>query len=608
MSRFVDRLESRRLLSQSFVHYNHGHGGTIKIRGTNGNDTLDIAIDAGDSTKLNVTLNGVTQQFDVASVKVIDAKTQSGSDTLTIADNVLINAKLDGGKGDDNIKGGGGNDHIKGGGGVNTLAGGPGSDRFDGTDLDTMTDFNAAQGDVQKIKKFKPATLEIVGSDAPDTVLVTIAAGDPTKIDVTLNGVLTQYDLANYKKIEIKLLGEADNATVDPSVLLPVKFKMGDGDDTAQGGSGDDEFDGGAGADQFTGGLGADRFKIDLTDLITDFNAAEGDTQGAGSVDNSVDDSIDDSIDQDAIEFTGGDGPDIVRITLNPFDATLLDVSINGVTTSHLLANVKKIELKGGGGNDTLIVDPSVNIPAELEGGEGEDELGGGGGNDKIDGGNGIDQMTGGAGADHFINDATDDITDFNPGQGDTRDVAPVGGGGIPAPTGEEIIANGTSGDDTIYLIVDPGDSTRLQLIINDVSTFYTTANVTKIELNGGDGDDTIQMGLTITLPAKITGGAGADFLAGGGGNDTIDPGADKDQMYGNGGADAFINVEPGDTITDFNAGEGDTQTAALGFVVNSVLPSSPPIVTFAPVAMEVARTASAIQDPNDDSVRRVHG
>jgi Ca2+-binding RTX toxin-like protein len=56
----------------------------------------------------------------------------------------------------------------------------------------------------------------------------------------------------------------------------------GAGNDTLSGGAGNDLLIGGAGADQLTGGTGADTFKLDhlelnIKDLITDYNKAEGD-------------------------------------------------------------------------------------------------------------------------------------------------------------------------------------------------------------------------------------------------------------------------------------------------------------------------------------------
>lgn len=67
-----------------------------------------------------------------------------------------------------------------------------------------------------------------------------------------------------------KLNGEAGNDTLYGGV----------GNDILDGGSGNDILNGGAGKDTLTGGIGADTFvldQIDIADVITDYNKAEGD-------------------------------------------------------------------------------------------------------------------------------------------------------------------------------------------------------------------------------------------------------------------------------------------------------------------------------------------
>src|SRR5206468_3234566 len=116
------------------------------------------------------------------------------------------------------------------------------------------------------VKVLKLAELEIVGTNAADIVSLALNGAN---IDVTVNGVTTSYLLANYNRIEIKLLDGADTATVDPLILLPVEFEGGAGDDSLSGGGGNDKFEGGAGIDTYTGNAGADRFETDGTDIIT---------------------------------------------------------------------------------------------------------------------------------------------------------------------------------------------------------------------------------------------------------------------------------------------------------------------------------------------------
>jgi Ca2+-binding RTX toxin-like protein len=76
--------------------------------------------------------------------------------------------------------------------------------------------------------------------------------------------------------------------------------------------------------------------------------------------------------------------------------------------------------IDGGNGNDTLRGGDGNDL---LLGGGGNDTLEGGNDNDTLDGGSGNDTLTGGPGADAFIGGSgTDTATDFNAGQGDTKD------------------------------------------------------------------------------------------------------------------------------------------------------------------------------------------
>ena len=78
--------------------------------------------------------------------------------------------------------------------------------------------------------------------------------------------------------------------------------------------------------------------------------------------------------------------------------------------------------LDGGNGNDTLRGRDGNDL---ILGGGGNDTLEGGNDNDTLDGGTGNDTLTGGLGADSFSGGSgTDTATDFNLGQGDTKDAS----------------------------------------------------------------------------------------------------------------------------------------------------------------------------------------
>jgi Ca2+-binding RTX toxin-like protein len=117
------------------------------------------------------------------------------------------------------------------------------------------------------------------------------------------------------------------------------------------------------------------------------------------------------------LRVIGTDGNDTIVVSLHPGDATQLDVSLNGATSSFAVGAVRRIRIDGRDGNDNIRIDESngkISIPARLSGGKGDDTLVGGSANDRIDGddGNdtldgrdGNDQVRGDRGNDHFADD-----------------------------------------------------------------------------------------------------------------------------------------------------------------------------------------------------------
>ena len=73
------------------------------------------------------------------------------------------------------------------------------------------------------------------------------------------------------------------------------------------------------------------------------------------------------------------------------------DLVVDNDTTVKLrktFTGVNAIRFDGGGGNDSLIVDPSVSLPVTLIGGAGNDTLTGGSGPNTFAGGSGNDLIT----------------------------------------------------------------------------------------------------------------------------------------------------------------------------------------------------------------------
>jgi uncharacterized protein YkwD len=74
-------------------------------------------------------------------------------------------------------------------------------------------------------------------------------------------------------------------------------------------------------------------------------------------------------------------------------------------------------------------------------------------------------------------------------------------------------------------------------------------ANIAKVVVDAGFGNDTVNISAAITKPAFLYGGYGNDALYGGNGNDQIYGGAGNDALVGRGGNDALFGGSGSDTL-----------------------------------------------------------
>ncbi|MDO9378485.1 MAG: calcium-binding protein, partial [Nocardioidaceae bacterium] len=241
------------------------------------------------------------------------------------------------------------------------------------------------------------------------------------------------------------------------------------GDDVIYGDAGADVIDGGAGSDTIYGGSGADVL--------------------LGGDDTSYD------------YLHGEDGDD--QLTAGSAGGTLL----------------------GGNGNDRLT---AGEVGSAVYGDAGDDILIGGSGNDYLDGGAGNDEISGGGG-----NDAIFDRTDGS-ASGNVAVFLSGGDGGdnfgsIYTPiyiqniyeNAVKVTLAGDAGDDVFnitaqnYRLTGPG---TIDLIVtggtgNDTINFFGNHNDVHVNIDAGDGNDTIISANRLST-TTITAGAGVDTLA----------------------------------------------------------------------------------------------
>jgi len=224
------------------------------------------------------------------------------------------------------------------------------------------------------------------------------------------------------------------------------------------------------------------------------------------------------------------------------------------------LSAVKKIVVRGGAGDDLIVVNSS--IPADVGGEDGNDVVYGSFADDRLDGGNGNDQLQGRRGNDVLLGGPGNDMLGGDDGNdnvsgGDDTDILMddagndtyAGGAGrdlltynshpFPVyPAGVIII--GSVGQALTWLI-DQGNYGAETDQFTDVEDFIGTAGDDIIE--GTQADNTIQ------------GGFGNDIIAGWDGNDQIYGQDGDDQVYGEAGNDSLYGDAGNDTL---DGGDGD--------------------------------------------------
>ncbi len=331
------------------------NGTTLQIVGTTGDDTITVSrVVIGGVVSLRVVRNGITSDFNEASVSTIDVDGLNGNDRITVGSTVTIPATLRGGSGNDTFSAGGGND---------TLIGGPGNDyyAFD-TDLALGSDSvleNAAEGTVDTLT---------FGSTTNRNVVINLSKAGPQVVNAGLTLTLSKLN------------------TIENVV----------------GGSLNDSIAGNALANRLTGGPGND----------TLFGLLQNDVLIGGAGNDSYIFDTDQSLGVDTIDESGG-GIDTLRFDTTTTRAVNVNLSIatsqviNAGLTLILSSGSTMENVIGGTLNDTVIGNSLNN---RLTGLGGHDILVGLAGNDRLDGGEGRDLLIGGDGVDTLIGGADEDI------------------------------------------------------------------------------------------------------------------------------------------------------------------------------------------------------
>jgi len=231
-----------------------------------------------------------------------------------------------------------------------------------------------------------------------------------------------------------------------------------------------------------------------------------------------------------ALVVTGTSRNDVIVVV--PVAHNGLRVLFNGRNIGTFdRSAVQHIVVFGGSGNDTIVVNASLSIPATLLGEAGNDVILGARGDDQIDGGDGNDHLYGLGGNDTICGGNGNDFL--------------FGGNGND-------LVGGDAGNDHVF-----GENG------NDL-------------VLGGDGNDFLYGGLGND---QLFGQAGNDFLFGDPGNDTLVGGDGNDKLFGSSGRDLLIGSagkdqlfgESGDDILIGGSTANDENVEALAAILSEL-------------------------------------
>lgn len=558
-----------------------GGDGNDVITGGLGNDTLlgglgNDSIAAGGG---NDFVNGGDDNDTIQGNDGIDTiNGGAGNDSI---DGGAGSETVDGGTGDDTVNGGDGDDTVLGSDDNDLLSGGNGNDSLDGGFGDDMMSGDVGNDTINgqngsDVFRY----IDLTNSNLNFTLTATMfTAGTETdtltnteRANITAGSGNNKIDASEFAG-SVTMNGAGGNDTLLGG-LGNDSLIGGTGSDTASGGSGHDTINGGDSNDSLNGDAGDDVITGDAgADLI---DGGTGNDSASGGTGNDIltgDDGIDtlDGGDNNDTISGGDDGDSVLGGSgQDSIDGENGDDTIDGGDGDDTaFGSNGNDDVRGGTGNDTL------------EGNDGDDSVNGNDGNDTLDGSTGFDTLFGGSGDDELISTEGNDLLDGQGGSKDTftfeghalfGDVFTItlAGNGNPLETPSGIgLARLNPGMSFTTIIVGTEIFTLNLNGGNDLVTLGDLDGVldlTVLNINGGDGDDTIDgsLSMSMTVGIKSNMGLGNDSVQGTAGNDTIFGDAGNDTILGNDGTDSIVGGDGNDSLNGndgadtINGGNGD--------------------------------------------------
>ena len=438
----------------------------------------------------------------VANTALIRLFGQGDNDVISLneANGALPRANLFGGAGNDVLTGGSGGDQLFGQGGNDTLLGKGGTDLlFGGGENDTLTGGDAddqafGQSDNDRMI-WNPGDDTDLNEGAGGTDTVEVNGGNGVEqFAATANGARVRFDRLNPAPFAIDI-GTSENLVLnanggDDSFSatgnLAALIKI-----TVDGGAGNDTLLGSNGVDVLLGGDGNDFVDGNQGNDVAFLGAGDDEFQwdpGDGS------DTVEGQDGTDSMLFRGSNANENFDASANG-GRVRFTRDIGSIVMD--LNDVEAIDLNALGGADTITVnDLSGTDVVELHG-----------------------------------------------------DFAGVLGGTAGDGQPDNVIVNGTNGDDVVVVAGNPSGTSVLGLAAR-VSIAGAEATNDRLTVNALVGDDVLDASGVATGAIQLTlnGGDGDDVLVGGNGDDTLLGGPDDDVLIGGPGNDS-IDGGTGDNV-----------------------------------------------------------
>jgi len=445
----------------------------------------------------------------VANTSLIQVFGLGDNDVITLSEvnGALPRGNLFGGAGNDVLTGGSGADQLFGQAGNDTLLGKGGFDLlFGGGENDTLTGGDAddqvfgQSGNDRMIWNPGDDTDLNEGADGTDSVEVNGGNGSE-QFTATANGTRVRFDRVNPAPFAIDI-GTSENLVVNANGgddrfsatgNLAALIKV-----TVDGGAGNDTLLGSNGADVLLGGDG--------NDFVDGNQGNDLALLGAGN---------------DTFQWDPGDGSDTVE-GQEGTDSMLFNGSNIG-ESFDASANGGRLRFTRNVGSVVMDLDNVEAVDLNALGG--------------------ADIVT--------VNDLSGtDVVELDTG------LAGVLGGTTGDGQPDNVIVNGTNGDDVVVVAGDPSGTSVLGLAAR-VSIAGAEAANDRLTVNALAGDDVLDASSVATGAIQLTlnGGDGDDVLVGGNGNDTLLGGPGDDVLLGGPGNDSLDGGPGANVVIDSSAG-----------------------------------------------------